>query len=165
MIRRPRSVTIAGWLIVLQGLGLLGVVGTALVLRFTGDGGLLPAWMATRVPIGRQVDLVLALGQLVLVAAMLVSGYGVLRLRRWAWPLAMIVQGLNLALLLYEYARGLEPFVEMCAGAAIVFVLNQREVQRAFSAAQHRAEPASLLTAQDDRAVAQETHESLARRR
>ena len=45
----------------------------------------------------------------------------------------------------------------MLVSVVIVLYLNQRDVQRSFSAAQHRSDPASTRTLEADRAAAAET--------
>lgn len=143
---------------------LIGTVSLVLVLYLSGG----PEWMlpsiVVRVERFRDIDLMLVAGQLLLGVFMLVGFVGIMRLQSWAWLMSMIVQGVNLAILLAEYVRGLPSFWQMFVGTALVFLLNQREVQRAFTVAQHRAEPTSIRTAQEDQAAARETQATLSRR-
>jgi hypothetical protein len=61
-----------------------------------------------------------------------VAGLGLLRMREWAWVLAMALQGLGLASALYEHASGQPRYVSLALGSFVVLVLNQREVRHAF---------------------------------
>lgn len=159
---RPRSVTITAWLQILYGVVIIATATIGLVSLAEGDllGGLL---------IERVLDLVgfglaLLIGRLVLGVFMLIAGLGLLRLKSWAWLMAMIIQGLLLALLLLEYWNGTPLYAELLVSATLVFLLNQREVQRAVSVAQHRSEPTSLRTAQENAVATREAQANLARR-
>jgi hypothetical protein len=66
------------------------------------------------------------------IAAILVLITGLFRLRRWAWVMVMVANGLTMVLNLFHYFRG-EPFyLSMILSLAIVFYLNSRDVQTAF---------------------------------
>jgi len=58
---------------------------------------------------------------------------GLWQLRRWAWVLIMVQVGLSMLSDLYGYFYGDYSFLSMIIDVIIVFYLNQREVQRAFS--------------------------------
>ena len=63
----------------------------------------------------------------------LVAAIGLLRLRRWAWVLAMLIVGYRMANNLWLYASGGDAAeLEMLLDVVMVFYLNQRDVQRAF---------------------------------
>jgi hypothetical protein len=58
---------------------------------------------------------------------------GLLQLKRWAWVLIMVQVGLSMMSDLWGYFYGDYSFISMILNVVIVFYLNQREVQRAFS--------------------------------
>ena len=65
------------------------------------------------------------------VLALIVS-LGLFRLKRWAWLLAMTMEGLNLASALIAYRVSHPEYLTMVVGVFIVLALNQREVREAF---------------------------------
>ncbi len=58
---------------------------------------------------------------------------GLWRLQRWAWVLIIIQVGLSMLSDLWGYFSGYSSYMTMLINVIIVFYLNQREVQRAFS--------------------------------
>ncbi len=58
---------------------------------------------------------------------------GLFQLQRWAWVLVMVLTGLSMLSDLWGYLYGNYPFLSMVINIIIVFYLNQREVQLAFS--------------------------------
>lgn len=58
---------------------------------------------------------------------------GLWRLQRFAWVLIMIQTGLGMASDLWGYFHGYPSYSSMLINIIILFYLNQREVQRAFS--------------------------------
>ncbi len=58
---------------------------------------------------------------------------GLLQLRRWAWVLIMVQVGLSMLSDLWGFFYGEYSFISMIINIIIVFYLNQREVQKAFS--------------------------------
>jgi hypothetical protein len=58
---------------------------------------------------------------------------GLWHLRRWAWVLIMVQVGLSMLSDFGGYIYGDYSFLSMIINVIIVFYLNQREVQRAFS--------------------------------
>jgi uncharacterized membrane protein (DUF2068 family) len=60
---------------------------------------------------------------------------GLWRMQRFAWVLIMIQVGLSMAFDLWGYFHGYPSYASMLIDVIIVFYLNQREVQRAFSSA------------------------------
>jgi hypothetical protein len=71
---------------------------------------------------------------LILVILMgLVLIVGLFQLQRWAWVLVMVLTGLRMLFDLWGYFYGNYSFLSMVINIIIVFYLNQREVQRAFS--------------------------------
>jgi uncharacterized membrane protein (DUF2068 family) len=78
--------------------------------------------------------LVLPMG-LAIILVELVIAFGLWHLKRFAWVLIMIQQGIGMAVYLWFYANGEPLYLSMLLSVIIVFYLNQREVQQAF---QHR---------------------------
>lgn len=58
---------------------------------------------------------------------------GLWRLQRFAWVLIMIQVGLGMLSDLWGYFYGYPSYITMLINVIIVFYLNQRDVQRAFS--------------------------------
>jgi uncharacterized membrane protein (DUF2068 family) len=65
-------------------------------------------------------------------ALLLVVIVGLYRLQRWAWMATMILQGIALAYGIWTYFQGGQPYLSLLINMAIVFYLNQREVQESF---------------------------------
>jgi uncharacterized membrane protein (DUF2068 family) len=103
-----------------------GVAGVATVVQGEGAIGPLLALSALE-------QLAMLAGPLVLGLANLLAAVGLLRYKRWAWVLVMLMTGGQLAVDLWQYfAAGDRPYVSMLLNIATVFYLNQSEVQRAF---------------------------------
>lgn len=123
--RRPSAVTLVAWLFFLQFVQLL-ISGSI----FWPGGRLdLAEFRPTREP-GPNLLLeaiFISLGLLALVVSM-----GLFRLKRWAWLLAMTMEGLNLASALLAYRLGQPEYVTMGIGVLAVLALNQREVRQFF---------------------------------
>jgi hypothetical protein len=138
-MKRPLGVVVIGVLMLLEGLplGLLGA--TALAMRFNA----LPA--AIPPDATHQLELVAPEGLLTMVlwaglgVLLLLGGIGILLLRPWAWLLAMVLQGVTLANLLYGYSAGRQDYPGMALGVVVVFYLNSRSVRLAFNLARQRA--------------------------
>ena len=62
----------------------------------------------------------------------LVIALGLWHLKRSAWVLIMIQQGIGMSVYLWFYANGEPLYLSMLINVIIVFYLNQREVQQAF---------------------------------
>ena len=75
-------------------------------------------------------------------AALLVAGAGLLRMRAWAWLLAMSIEAISLAIALRWYALGEPRFGPMALSSLIVLALSQREVRQAFIHDHPHVEPA-----------------------
>jgi hypothetical protein len=78
----------------------------------------------------------------------IVMAWGMWTLQPRAWFLTMGLQGIYLAVQLYHYTRGHASYVEMFTSLAIVFYLNQRDVQIVFRKQPH---PAAMRQAPDER--------------
>lgn len=163
-MKRPRSVTIIGWLILFQGLFfLLRASSLLLTLGAINLAELAPELNAALPEYGLR-----GVSQGIADAAIgvfgFVSGVGLLRQRPWASLMAMIIQGSHLSIGLFGYLRGMPPYFEMLFAMVLVFLLNQRDLQRALSAAQHRDDPRSIRTVEDDLAAAAEVQSEVAQR-
>jgi hypothetical protein len=130
--RRPRAVTVVGWLLCIEGLLLLSITAT----------GMLGAFLEQRtdfVAIGAVIqagnDLIqvrLPILNTLLGVTQLVAGLGLLRMRSGAWLLAMSIEAVSLAIALRWYALDDPRYGPMALSTFIVLALNQREVRQAF---------------------------------
>jgi uncharacterized membrane protein (DUF2068 family) len=161
-MRRPFGVTIIGALVLAQGLGFSLLGSLATVVPLAAEAGLLPPAVVAALPALHMGEEIRAVGALMLGSFGLVSGIGLLRQRPWAWLMAMILQGINLTNELFSYARGSAIYPNMALSVLIVLYLNARDIQRAFSAAQHRDDPESRRTADADQAAAAEAQREVA---
>ncbi len=69
---------------------------------------------------------------LLVIALLATTIFGLLRLRRWAWLLTMIVTGSTLLFRIVLYFQGVAPAFNLVFGVLVVFYLNQRSVQQRF---------------------------------
>jgi hypothetical protein len=69
----------------------------------------------------------------VLAGSLILSVLGLMILKRWAWILTMILTGLGLSYSIWSYFQENPHYIPMVIYLVIVFYLNQREVQSAFS--------------------------------
>ncbi len=130
--RRPRAVTFVGWLLCGEALLLLSIGVIDLLNRvltqpadLNAIGGMVQAGtdlIQVRIPVLNTL----------LGASLLVAGAGLLRMRHWAWLLAMTIEAVSLAIALRWYALGEPRFGPMALSSLIVLALNQREVRQAF---------------------------------
>lgn len=137
-MKRPLGVVVIGVLMLLEGLPLGFLAVAAIAMRFNA----LPA--AIPPDVARQFEVVVPAGLLTMVLwgglglLLLLGGIGILLLRPWAWLLAMVLQGVTLANLLYGYSVGRQDYAGMALGALVVFYLNSRSVRLAFNLARQR---------------------------
>jgi hypothetical protein len=156
-MKRPTGVTILALLILLYGflVTLLSLAG--LILKVLSENGLLPPDL---VIVGGRlsfIDLLEITAQIALGLFALVSGVGMLRLRPWAWLMAMLLLGCELAIQLGNYFQGRPAYLVLFITALLVFYLNQRLVREAFSIEPTSSEaPADLATEPTIRAGAVE---------
>lgn len=149
---RPWPVTLGSLLILAQGACflLLGVLGLAAVVGISRFEAIIPVHQLPPELRTRFADPIalLELEAMVFVQAVLGLTLGLFLisngLRFWqrrpqAWPLAMLLQGLNLAVALALYVNGQRSWVFfwMLSSVLIVFHLNRDEVMTAF----HRRPP------------------------
>ncbi len=137
-MQRPRSATILGILVLGQGLIFIVVASLTLALLSPAVRETLAPLVGFALPTIRLSRILLAVAHLFLGIIGLVSGVSILQLRSWAWLMAMIAQGINLAAELYNYNQGQAQYVSMIFSVFIVFYLNQRDVQAVFQAVRHR---------------------------
>lgn len=160
-MKRPLSVTILGVFVLIHGSVFIAFAGASLGLFFAGMLEVMPPEVAAELPTVSLTGALLASATLVMGLVSLVSGVGILLLRQWAWLMAMIAQGINLAAELIDYTRGEANYLSMLASVIIVLYLNMRDIRRALSAAQHHIDPASVRTAQDDQTAVAEIEREL----
>jgi hypothetical protein len=122
--KRPSAVTLVAWLFFLNFVLLLS--GS---IFWPGGQIDLTEFRPAREPGPALVlqAVFISLGLLALVISL-----GLFRLKRWAWLLAMTMEGLNLASALIAYRVGHPEYVTMVVGIFTVLALNQREVRQAF---------------------------------
>ena len=130
-MRRPRSVTFVGILLVLYGVTLVFLVGLVVLVLIQPDALEIDQW--TLRGILAQIsdfDIVLLGGQLLMGLFMTIGGFGVLRMRGWAWLMAIIALGVHLLILLINYVRGTPSYWEMLFSATMIFLVNLQEVHQ-----------------------------------
>lgn len=93
-------------------------------------------------------SVLLLLVQCVLGLFTVVSGIGVLRLRPWAWLMALVVNGFSLLALLILYFRRDPFYLHMLIDSLAVLYLNQSSIRRAFRIAQRSDDPDSAVMAE-----------------
>jgi hypothetical protein len=131
--RRPRAVSFVATLLLVEAL----VVVLAGAAMASGELARMPAPAeAPEAAFGPYIGILpgLGLATIIVVAGggLALASVGLLRLREWAWTLAMALQGLGLANALYDAYLGQPSFVTLGVGSFVVLVLNQREVRQAF---------------------------------
>ncbi|MBK8050744.1 MAG: hypothetical protein IPK16_28720 [Anaerolineales bacterium] len=65
----------------------------------------------------------------------MISVVGLWRMQRWAWYLTMLELGFSMVVNISMYFNGNVNYIDMFLNVLMVFYLNQKDVQRAFSAA------------------------------
>jgi hypothetical protein len=131
--RRPRAVSFVATLLLVEALVVV-LVGAALASTELASMPIPPE--APESAFGPYIGILpgLGLATVIVVAGggLALASVGLLRLREWAWTLAMALQGLGLANALYDAYLGQPSFVTLGVGSFVVLVLNQREVRQAF---------------------------------
>jgi hypothetical protein len=136
--RRPRAISFVASLLLVEAL-IVVLIGAAMAtIALAGlpmpeempDGAFGP--LIGLVPgLGLAIVIMLAGGGLAL------ASVGLLRLREWAWVLAMSLQGIGLADALWETYTSQPQHLTLAVGSFVVLVLNQREVRQAFDSRHH----------------------------
>lgn len=155
-MKRPRRVTIIGSLLLLQGLALLAVAAVLITWANTEHLDMLPQALAAEVQAMTLGEMMFVATALVMGIFGVVSGIGLLRLRPWAWLMAMIVQGIGMIIDLIEYARGRPNYITMTFAVVVVLYLNQGSIQEAFQVARHQTQARRTAAADKRRAGVKE---------
>lgn len=125
---RPRTVTLLGYFLILQGLGLICLAG---IQTYRVEVNLSLSWLefVKNIPVILKIIGFFALGFLGLFASI-----GFFRLWKYAWLSAMMLQGLcmTMALNLYFTEKPLYVYVLMIYCIIMVIYLNYSEVILAF---------------------------------
>lgn len=130
-IRRPRSLTLVGILLVLYGLALMLVGGLfGALMLWPEDLQLDPANLRALLQQVGEIDLVLLGGQVLIGLIMLIGGIGLLQVRGWAWLMAIIGLGVHLLILLIDYWRREPIYWAMLFSGLLCFLLNLREIKQ-----------------------------------
>lgn len=137
-MKRPRSVTLIGTALLLHGLGLTLFGGTLIGLILALESGWLAADTAAQVAALHLPGLLTLVSITVQGIFGIVSSIGLLRMRPWAWLMAMIVQGISLIIYLVDYIRGTPNYIGMIFAVFVVFYLNQRDIQLLFDVSRQR---------------------------
>jgi len=129
--QRPRSLSIVLTLILLQGLGLLayGLYLVYLEGWLARDPGTL---LGRYLPfaIFKTISYSLVMVLFALLALLLASS--LYRIKWWAWTAAISLQGFSMLSALIEYLSHRPNYTGMLISIALVFYLNQSEVQDVF---------------------------------
>lgn len=124
-IRRPAAVTLVAWIFVLQG-ALYLVAGSLKFWRMrTPILGLMLTELSLADVQEAALEFLIGLG-------LLAAAYGLFRLGRWAWTIAMATQCLILTASLIDRLTGQAPYDIMFLGVLSVLILNQRDVRLIF---------------------------------
>jgi len=165
-MRRPRSVTFVAILLVLYGLTLAFLVGLVVLVLVQPDALEIDQW--TLRGILAQIsdfDIVLLGGQLLMGLFMTVGGFGLLRMRGWAWLMAIIALGVHLLILLINYVRGTPSYWEMLFSATMIFLVNLQEVHQTLGLIDDPTESTHPHETWDEPSDAREQRSLLSRRR
>jgi hypothetical protein len=136
--RRPRAVSFVATLLLVEALVVVLAGATMATIELAGlpipdeaaERAFFP-YVETLPGLGLAVVIIVAGGGLAM------ASVGLLRLREWAWVLAMSMQGVGLADALYETYQGQPQYITLAMGSFVVLVLNQREVRHAFDVRFH----------------------------
>lgn len=165
-MRRPRSVTFVGILLILYGLTLVILTGLVVLVILQPDALALDAWTLRGVLAQvSDFDVVLPGGQLLMGLFMTIGGIGVLRIRGWAWLIAIIALGVHLLILLINYVRGAPSYWEMLVSATMIFLVNLQEVHQTLGLVDDPTESTHPHETWSEPADARESRSLLSRRR
>ena len=165
-MRRPRSVTFVAILLVLYGLTLAFLVGLVVLVLVQPDALEIDQW--TLRGILAQIsdfDIVLLGGQLLMGLFMTVGGFGLLRMRGWAWLMAIIALGVHLLILLINYVGVTPSYWEMLFSATMIFLVNLQEVHQTLGLIDDPTESTHPHETWDEPSDAREQRSLLSRRR
>ncbi len=102
-------------------------IGSLYIQTVSGWRGLQPLVVP-----GIENPRLIAAINLLIIALLASTVVGLLRLRRWAWLLTMILTGSTLLFRIVLYFQGAAPAFNLVFGVLVVFYLNQRSVQQRF---------------------------------
>jgi hypothetical protein len=137
-MRPTRAILILSLLLAIKGLLLLTLFGASAALYLANLSAALPAATRAELPDMSLRDLSESTAYLVSGLFVLIGSVGLIRLRGWGWLLAMIGQGIDLALGLANYASGDPQYLQMFIDVLFVFYLNQHDVYLVFASAKRR---------------------------
>ena len=140
-MKRPFGVTLIGALLLVQGIVLVVEVAADVWLLVTGRSA--SPWLEDALTFaGLTLNEWLAAVVVGVLSILSVAvGFGFLRLRPWAWFVAMVLQGWTLATLLVGYfVHGQGNYASMLLAVVIVFYLNTRTVRETFDLARSRSD-------------------------
>lgn len=164
-MRRPRSITLVGILLVLYGLALMATAGLVTLLSLWPEALQVEiAQLRELIDQVSRLDVVLLGGQVLIGLIMLVGGIGLLQLRGWAWLMAIIGLGVHLLILLIDYWRREPIYWAMLASGLLCFLLNLREVKQTLGLIEDPNDNTRLHDTWEEPADARE-HRSLLRRK
>jgi hypothetical protein len=126
-VKRPRSVTILVVFQLLQSITLMAYGGYRLVVA----GWPSQAWEFSLDFLAAALVQVITSGAGLLVLGMLtfIIALQLFWMRRYAWLMAMSLQGIILLTSLIAYLRHEPRYILMASGVILVFYLNQNEIQ------------------------------------
>jgi uncharacterized membrane protein (DUF2068 family) len=164
-ITRPRGVTLISVWLILFGLFDVGLGVLLIALLFLADQLPVDAILSSpemKILMNEALSAgVVGAVELVIGMMMLVAAVGMLRMRQWAWLLALIIQGTELLIGMLEHPRAGLTAVNMLIGVLVVFYLNQRSIRMAFQVARHRQDPRGRLMLEEDQEAMFETQRKL----
>lgn len=110
-----------------------GVTAIAVIQAITSASAITRWWRSGPFDAGMGDTAVYlsSLAVLVAVIGLIVAG-GLLSMVRWAWPLALFVLSVQLAVGLWAYYNGHPNYLTLALGVIAIFYLNWRDVRRAF---------------------------------
>ncbi len=130
--KRPGAVIVAGWIAIL---GIPFILIRTAWLFLNGQLGTIEASQAFDPVVWGSTEglntLLLATSALIALLS-LIAGIAILRLKRWAWVMLIVVLGVGLAVNILRYFYRVPEFGLMLVYAAMALILNQGEVRRAF---------------------------------
>jgi hypothetical protein len=131
-MKRPLGVKVIAVLLLLYGL-----VGTVLglfvlVVSALHYAGKAPPELVIVITGWSFFDVFMVAAQTALGVFAVVSGIGMLRLRPWAWLMAMLLLGCELAIQLINYFQGRPAYLLMLLTALLVFYLNRHSIREVF---------------------------------
>jgi hypothetical protein len=132
-MKRPLGVTILAVLLLLYGLLMTALSLFVLALGVLDYTGNVPSGLLVVLRQLSVIDVLEVAAQVALGVFALLSGFGMFWMRPWAWLMAMLLLGCELAIQLGSYFEGHPSYLTLLITALLVFYLNQRPIREAFS--------------------------------